>query len=304
MNKPCVYVGDPLSPRVYERLARKMRIVDNYDHPEELDAIIIRRALCPRSVLEKAKKLKLISMHGTGTDTIDMEAARGLGIPVITHPGYNSQSVAELALSHILALERRLLTIDQGMREGRYHTFGDSYGGEHELFGKKAGVIGTGAVAQKFAAIMRGGFSCHVLAFNAHHTAREIQAMGFIPVMDLKELFRVCDYICVCPKLTAETKYMVNADVLFQANPDLILTNVSRGGVVNEKDLYEALVSHKIRGAASDVFETEPPRADDPILALDNFIGTFHNGGSTVEAMEKLGNATVDDIFRMLGIQE
>ena len=99
MNKPCVYVGDPLSPRIYERLARKMRIVDNYDHPEELDAIIIRRALCPRSVLEKAKKLKLISMHGTGTDTIDMEAARDLGIPVITHPGYNSQSVAELALS-------------------------------------------------------------------------------------------------------------------------------------------------------------------------------------------------------------
>lgn len=302
MNKPKVYLKDPISPKVYDRLIEKVEIVDNFDHPELLDAIIIRQASCPRDVIEKAKNLKIISMHGTGTDTIDMSAAKEYNIPVVVHSGYNSRSVAELAVSYCLALSRKLKEINNSLTKGKYHKFGDPYSNEHEVFGKTIGLIGTGAVSKEIYKIMKGGFNTKALAYNPHKTKEEMLEMGYEQVATLKELFQKSDIVFVCVTLNKETENMLNYHIFKHAKENLILANISRGTIINEDDLYKALVEGKIKGAASDVFKKEPIQKDSPLLKLDNFIATYHIGGSTVEAMERLGNAVVDDVFHALGI--
>jgi phosphoglycerate dehydrogenase-like enzyme len=113
--RPQVYLTDEISPSARTRLARQADIVTDFDHAEELDAMIIRRAYCPREVLIRCKKLKFIAMHGVGTDRIDTETARKLGIPVVPVPGLAAQSVAELAVAELLAANRQLKRINLGL---------------------------------------------------------------------------------------------------------------------------------------------------------------------------------------------
>lgn len=302
--KPKVYLSDEISPSARARLARRTDLVKTYDHPETLDAIIIRRAYCPRKILARCSRLKIIAMHGVGTDRIDMDAAREFGIPVISVPGEAAQSVAELAVADLLALNRQIKKINIGLCRGRYTRFGDPRFISPEVRGKTLGLIGSGSIARRTAQIMRDGFGVKTLCYNPHRTAEECQSLGFQKVADLPELFHRSDFVSVHATLSPETRGMVNTDVLRASNPNLILVNTSRGEIVNEADLYRALISGQIRGAASDVFAQEPPAPDNPLLSLENFIATCHIGGSTAEAMDRVGNRVVDNVFRALGIAE
>jgi D-3-phosphoglycerate dehydrogenase len=299
-----VYLNDVISKSAYRRLESHVRIVDNYDHPEQLDAIIVRQAYCPREVIAKATKLKIIGMHGVGTDRIDMEAAREYGVPVVPAPGIASQSVAELAVTQMLALNRQLKRINTGLYEKRYEHFGDERLIGYEVWGKTLGLVGTGNIAKHVADMMRAAFAVKILCYNPHRTAEECQAWGFEKVETLEELFSRCDFVNVSVTLSDQTRNLINAKVLEKANPNLILVNTSRGGIVNERDLYDALTHGTIRGAASDVFDKEPPDPENPLLHLENFIATFHIGGSTYEAMDRVGNFIVSKVFQALGIEE
>ncbi|MCF0116205.1 MAG: NAD(P)-binding domain-containing protein [Erysipelotrichaceae bacterium] len=297
-----VYLNDPVSPKAYDLLKSKVEIVTTYDHPEELDAIIVRQQYVTREVIEKAVNCKLISMHGTGTERIDLEAAKEYGIPVITHAGYNATSVAELAVTQLMACARKLKEIDRGLRQGKYHAFGDAFSNEHEIFNSKVGIIGTGNIACEIARIMRNGFNCTIYGYNNHRTSEELLKRGFIKVTSVNELLSKCDYVVVACVLNDETRNLITKETFKEANKDLVLVNISRGGIINEDDLYEVLVNKQIKAAASDVYAIEPVDKDLPLLHLDNFIGTFHVGGSTVEAMERLGIATVEEVFKVLEI--
>lgn len=173
---------------------------------------------------------------------------------------------------------------------------------ENEVFGKTIGLIGTGAVSKEIYKIMKGGFNTKTLAYNPHKTKEDLLEIGYEQVATLEELFQKSDIVFVCLTSNTETENMLNYDIFKHAKENLILANISRGAIINEDDLYKALVEEKIKGAASDVFEKEPLQKDSPLLKLDNFIATYHIGGSTVEAMERLGNAVVDDVFHALGI--
>lgn len=203
-----VYLSEHIAPSAYARLARHFEIVDNFDHPEQLAAMIIRRAVVPRSVIARAPNLKVIAMHGVSRDTIDTEAAA------------------------------------------------------------------------------------------------EYAAWGYEQVNTLPELFRRSDFVNVSITLCDATRDLINAPVFAAANPDLLLVNTSRGGIVNEHDLYVALTTGQIRAAASDVFVHEPPACDDPLIHLDNFIATFHIGGSTYESLERVSNRAVDYVFAYTGVPE
>ena len=295
-----IYLSEHIAQSARERLEERFEIVDNFEHPEELDGIIVRRARVTRDIIERAGKLKVICMHGVGLDTIDMEAAKEYGIPVTRVPGGSIESVAELAVTFMLALGRKLKYIDQGMRQGAFDHFGMEEMVGNEVYGKKVGLVGCGHIGRRVGEIMRNAFSAEIYCYAPSKTVEECREMGYQKVDTIKELFRIVDYANISIPLLEETRNIINAETFEGANPGLIMVNTSRGGIVDEDALYHALLEGKIKGAASDVFAKEPPEKDSPLLHLQNFIATLHVGGSTEEALERVGNCTVDNLLREL----
>ena len=299
-----VYLSEHIAPSAYARLARHFEIVDNFDHPERLAAMVIRRAVVPRSVIAHAPNLKVIAMHGVSRDTIDTAAAAEFGVPVPNVPGLGAPAVAELAVADLLALNRQLKFVNNGLCAGRFDHFGAEEFVCHEMTGRMLGLVGTGNIAHRVADILRAAFDVRVLCWNPRRTAAECAAWGYEQVGTLPELFRRSDFVNVSITLCDATRDLINAPVFAAANPELLLVNTSRGGIVNEHDLYVALTTGQIRAAASDVFAHEPPASDDPLIYLDNFIATFHIGGSTYESLERVSNRAVDYVFQYTGVAE
>ncbi len=296
-----VYLNDPIAPSAVERLKAHVAIVSSFAHPEELDAIIVRQQSCPADVIRKAKRCKLIQQHGVGLDRIDTKAAKECGIPVRNTPGINSRSVAEYTVAMMLDLSRKVTVIDRKTRNGLLPEFGMPETVGHEISHKRLGLIGSGHIAHDVAQICRDGFHMEIYCHNPHRSDTEIREMGFTP-LPLHELFSVCDYISLHCLLTPESYHMVDRKCFTDCNPHLILINTARGGLVDEEDLYEALVSGKIAAAGLDVFEEQPPSVDNRLLSLSNFLAGMHVAGSTCEALERNGQAVVDSVFEALGI--
>lgn len=295
-----VYLSEPIAASAYQRLAAECEIVNNFDHPEQLDGILIRRVKVTRDIISRAENLKIISMHGVGLDTIDLAAAREYGVRVTNVPGQNAESVAELAVSFMLALARKEKAINDGLCVGKYQRIGvDGLIGT-EMYGKKVGFVGGGHVASRTAEILNAAFRTRNYCYDPGKTEQELAAVGCKKVETVAELFEQMDFVSIHVPLLPSTRDMINADIFRRANPNLILVNTSRGGVVNEDDLYTALTTGQIQAAASDVFTQEPPAEDSPLLRLDNFIATMHVGGSTKEALERVSNAAVDNLLNAL----
>ena len=296
-----VYLNDPIAQSAIERLKSHVEIVDNFDHPEELDAIIVRQQYCTGDVIRRAKNCKLIQQHGVGLDRIDVKAAEECGIPVKNTPGVNSRSVAEYTVSMMLDLSRKVTEIDRKTRKGMLPRFGMPETVGHELSHKRLGLIGSGHVAQDVAQICRDGFHMEICCCSLHRSDAEIRKMGFTPVT-FSDIFSSCDYISLHCLLTSETYHLINRNCFENCNPNLILINTARGGLVDEEALYEALVSGKIAAAGLAVFESQPPSVGNPLFSLDNFLAGMHVAGSTCEALERNGKAVVDSVFEALGI--
>ena len=299
-----VYLNEHISPNAVNRLKQHVRLVDNFDNPEEIDAIIVRQQYATREIIQKAKNCKLIQMHGVGLERVDLEAAKEAGIPVKNTPGGNAQSVAELAVGLMLALSRKINYIYDGIKAGRFTRFGLPETEGNEIYGKVLGLVGGGQIARLTAKIMTSAFGARVLVYDPFMDEEKCSSFGFEKIPTVKELFSQADFISIHVPLLDSTRHMITKEVLDSSKKGLILINTARGGIVDEKALYEALVSGKVKAAGMDVFEEQPPKADNPLFTLDNFIGTLHIGGSTAEALERNGKIVVDNIFEALGIEE
>lgn len=299
-----VYLNDHISKNAVTRLKKHVRLVDNFDNPEEIDAIIVRQQYCTKEIIDKVKNCKIIQMHGVGLERIDVEAAKAAGIPVSNIHGGNAQSVAELAVALILALSRKLTYINDGVRKGKFTRFGLPETEGSEVSGKTLGLIGGGQIAQLTANIMRAAFHTEILVYDPFLQDEKCRELGFEKVSELKDLFAKSDFVSIHVPLLDSTKHMVNKEVLECSKPGMILVNTARGGIVDENALYDALVTGRLKAAGMDVFEQQPPKTSNPLLSLDNFIGTIHIGGSTKEALERNGKIVVDNVFKALGIEE
>ncbi len=299
-----VYLNEHISPNAVNRLKKHVRVVDNFDHPEEIDAIIVRQQYATKEIIHKVKNCKLIQMHGVGLERVDLEAAKNAGIPVKNTPGGNARSVAELSVGLMLALSRKINYIYEGIKKGKFTRFGMPETEGNEIYGKVLGLVGGGQIARLTAGIMTAAFGAKVLVYDPFLDEEKCKEFGFEKIATLNELFSKSDFISIHVPLLDSTKHMINKEVLESSKPGLILINTARGGIVEENDLYEALVSGKVKAAGMDVFEEQPPKADNPLFTLDNFIGTLHIGGSTAEALERNGKIVVDNIFAALGIEE
>lgn len=294
-----VFVSNYIHPSCMARLKEFATVVDNLDEIEKVDAMLIRGFDVTEDVIAKAKNCKLIARHGVGYNNIDLAAARKYGVAVTNTPAANSDSVAELAVALILDTERNILQADKGCRAGTVKKNSPVEYKGHEVHGKTLGQIAIGNIGSRVGKIMKNAFGMNVIAYDPYVTDEKFAEYGFTRTNSLEELIRKSDVVNISACLNDETRDLISGDMLNWFKKDAVLVNAARGGIVNEMDLYNALKDGKIRAAACDAFEQEPPDPKHPLYTLPNFIGTPHIGADTEEALIHMGDMAVDEILRL-----
>ncbi|MCL1631559.1 phosphoglycerate dehydrogenase [Sporolactobacillus sp. CPB3-1] len=255
-----------------------------------VEVCITAVAPCDREIIEAAPNLRYILKTGTGLDNVAVDAATERGIMVSNAPGVNATSVAELAFGQMISLSRMVPMLDRGTKNGEWPS-GDAY----ELNGKTVGIIGFGSIGQKVAHYARA-FNMHVLAFGNyqdHEAARRLNAT----FVDLDMLLSEADYVVICTSLSAANYHLINETALDKMKTTAFLVNISRGALIDEPVLFEALRNRRIAGAALDVFEKEPPEA---LPVLDNLIVSPHVAGTTKESIARVADVTVENVRKFM----
>ncbi len=241
-------------------------------------------------VLEALPDLKLISILGTGTDNVDLEAATRLGIAVTNVPGASTVSVAELTIALMFAAARNVARADRAIRSGEWrHVQGI------ELRGKTMGVVGLGAIGQEVATMARA-LGMNVVAWSMTRDDQRLRRVGATG-MELDELLRVSDVVSLHVRSSAETAGLIGARELSLMKPTAILVNTARGALVDEAALADALASGRLGAAGLDVFAQEPIPDGSPLTKLDNVVLTPHFGWVTDEATARLRQVPVDNLI-------
>ncbi len=300
-----VLISDPIAKEGIDILKKAgLEVIEKPGLPKEelleaikeVDGIIIRSATkVTAEVIEAAKNLKVIARAGTGLDNVDIEAANRRGIVVMNCPGGNTVSAAEHTISMMLALARNIPQATASMKAGKWEK--KKFMGR-EITGKTLGVIGLGRIGSVVADRAKG-LKMRVIAYDPYVNPEQAARMG-IEIMSLEELLPQADFVTVHVPLTKETRGFINKDIFDKMKDGAMFIHCARGGIVNEADLYEALKSGKIAGAALDVFEQEPPPEGYPLLQLDNVICTPHLGASTVEAQKNVALAIASQVVDFL----
>jgi len=299
-----ILISDNLSPIGVEILKKAGLEVDarSKTSAEEIEKIIgdyegliIRSATkVTAGLLERASKLKVVGRAGSGLDNVDIPAATKKGVVVMNTPGGNTVTTAEHTLGMIFASARMIPQAYASLKAGKWEK--KKFEGV-ELYDKTLGIIGLGAIGGVLAnrAI---GLGMKVLAFDPFISAEKAKSLG-IELTDLATIYQRSDFITVHTPKTKETANLINKNTIARMKDGVRVINCARGGIVNEADLYEALKSGKVAGAAFDVFEKEPPE-NHPLLTLDNFIATPHLGASTREAQENVAVAVAEQVVDYL----
>lgn len=275
--------------------ARLMELV------QDASAILIRfNGKVTRRLMEAAPRLRVVARHGVGLENVDLQAARERGIQVVYTPQANAVSVAEHFVGFALVLAKHIHTANRATREGRWSVRDELVG--RELHGKTLGILGFGRIGQQTARICCQGFEMKVLYFDVRAFPDMEQTLGARRV-GIEELFASADLISVNLPLLPQTRHLVNEKLLRLMKPTAYVINMARGPIWNEQDLFRALKEGWIAGAASDVFEEEPPPSDSPLLALENFVATPHSAAHTEESLIRM-SLVASDILKVLDGQE
>lgn len=240
-------------------------------------------------VLSVAPELRVVAKYGVGTDNIDLSYCEQHQIQVSKTIGANTQAVADFAMGLILAVARRIVTIDRNCRKGDWQKIMTS-----DVYGKTLGLIGTGAIGRSVAR-RAAGFDMNILGYDVfwdqkwadeHHVKRA----------GLEEIYQQADFISLHVPLLPETRHMIDAKALSQMKSSSILINTARGGLIDENDLLNVLKNHQIGGAGLDAFQVEP--LENPEwYELDNVVLGSHAAASTQGAAEQMGRMAVDNLI-------
>jgi D-3-phosphoglycerate dehydrogenase len=299
-----VLVSDNISPKGVAILKKAGFEVDVKTgmKPEELKAcigeyhgLVIRSATkVTAEIIDAAVNLKVIGRAGSGLDNVDKIAASKKGVVVMNTPGGNTITTAEHSIAMLFSVARLIPQATASMKAGKWEK--KKFMGV-ELFNKTLGILGLGNIGTQVAKRAQG-LEMNVIAYDPFLSEDKAKTLG-IRKVSLDELFALSDFITIHTPMTPETKGIVNAETISKMKDGVRIINCARGGIVNEQDLYKALKSGKVAGAALDVFEKEPP-ADNPLLTLDNVICTPHLGASTEEAQENVALAVAEQIVDYL----
>lgn len=241
--------------------------------------------------LAKAGHLKIIARFGVGYDKVDLKAASELGIAVTNTMGTMSMPVAEQAMALILSTARDIAFCDRKLRNEGWFV-GPANG---SLDGKTVGLVGFGGIAKKLAEYLKG-FGCRILAYDICFDREEAGRLG-VEQATIEQIAAESDFVSLHTPKTPETVGLWNKRLFDMMKPTAFLINTSRGEIVNEKDLIQALQNHVIRGAGLDVFEREPLPKDSPLLKMDNVVLIPHNAGWNDQSELVTGGRALDDII-------
>ena len=276
-------------------------IIDGTDLEEikkkiiECDGISIRTAKLPAEVIRGAKNLKIISRHGVGYDNIDLEAAKQKNITISITATANAVAVAEHVMFMLLNISKRKDMYDKTVKSGRFNDR-NKLPKTIELWNKNILIMGFGRIGKSL--IKRCiGFEMNVYAYDPFVSKEEIESLGGKKIEDLKEGVKKMDALTLHMPLNEKTKNIINYDVLKNMKKNCIIINASRGGIINENDLNKSLNENKIFGAGLDVFDTEPPDNDNPLLKNDKTFLSPHTAAFTEECMVRMGKETIQNII-------
>jgi len=296
-----VLVADNLSPKGIEILKKnkaiKCYVWTDFSPGElratigEYDGIIVRsKTRLTADIINASDRLRVIGRAGIGVDNIDVQAATRKGIVVMNTPRENAEAAAEHTIAMMLAISRNIPQANTSTKSGKWER-GKFMG--VELYNKKLGIIGIGNIGSLVAERAQG-LKMNVIAHDPYIPGDAASQKG-IPLTTLDDVLSQSDYISIHTPLTEETRNLIDAEAFKRMKKGVMIINCARGGIVNEKALLHALKSGKVRGAALDVFESEPAR-ENPLFEMDNVICTPHIGASTSEAQENVAWAIADQI--------
>lgn len=302
-----VYIYDPIHPAGAERIAARHDVITPEQGPaqggddpriSETTFIVIRTTDLPEALIARMPKLKAIVKHGAGVDNIPIPFATSRGVIVANTPGgNNSTAVAEGAVMLMLAVLRRVHEMDAVVRENRWDERWKTR--LSDLTQAKVGLIGFGRIARNTAKICGAGFGAEIAAYDPMLPAEDIGAAGAAS-MPLDELLAWADVISIHVPLTETTRNLIGADQLALMHSGAVIVNTSRGGIIDETALADALRANRIGGAGIDVFEFEPPKPDNPLFALPNVVLSPHMAGVTEASMKGMAMACADVIDTVL----
>ena len=262
----------------------------------DCDAILARTADFNQVVLEKGIKLKIVARHGAGLDNIDLDYAREKGIVITNTPGANSNSVAEHTIALMLACAKNIPYFDKITREGDWVKRDTEK--TIDVSGKTLGLIGFGRISGLVAKKAALGFDMNVLVYRTH---RDTPLPEYIQEAEnMEEVLSQSDFVSFHMPLRPDTENIMNKETLGLMKESAYFINMARGGNVDEDALYDILKSHKIAGAAIDVFKMEPPGADNKLFELDNLIVSPHNAAHSYDSMDRMAYNAATEIIKVL----
>ncbi|MGI9390738.1 MAG: NAD(P)-dependent oxidoreductase [Boseongicola sp.] len=302
-DRRIVFSTHPLHPDVTDALASisDYRVADR-PMPEEIDEgskgadIIVVRAPISADIVRRESKLRAMIRHGAGLDMIPVDVATECGVLVGNVPGANARTVAEHVVWCAISLLRRHPMVNSDLRDGGWEAGRRHADDGREFSNATLGIIGLGNIGCELAGIVKRGFGTEVIAY----TRSPDRAPPTVEIVALIDLLSRSDIVVLCCPLTDATHGLIDQAAFQAMKPGAILVNVSRGPIVEENALLDALDTGKLSGAALDVFEQQPLPPDHPILAMSNVILTPHMAGITDESMMRMGQGVLDHVKRLL----
>ena len=298
-----ILVAEPLAAAGIEQLKAQPGWNVIVSNPKEYaqylpdaEALLVRSAVkVTKEVLAKAPRLRVIGRAGVGVDNVDLAAATEAGVLVMNTPGGNAVSVAEHTLALMLAMARSIPQASASTKSGKWEK--KKFLG-NELRGKTLGVVGLGSIGREVVRRARP-FEMRILASDPYVNSQSAADLG-VELVALDTLYANSDYVTLHVALTQETQGMLNDDTLGRMKPGVRIVNCARGELVDGAALNRAIASGRVASAALDVLQTEPPGANEPLLAFDQVIATPHIGGSTEEAQEIVGVRIAEQLVEYL----
>jgi phosphogluconate 2-dehydrogenase len=308
--KKHVVLYKKLSAPLLQRLEAEARVTF-IDEPRRDDLQRLRAALpdadgllgaslrLDSDLLDLAPRLRAIASVSVGVDNYDIDALTERGILLSNTPDVLTETTADTGFALLLASARRVVELATMVKAGHWtQTVGPSQFGT-DVHGKTLGIVGMGRIGEALAQRGHFGFGMPIL-YHSHSPKPSVEQRFSAQYRDLDALLREADFVCLTLPLTAQTEGLIGARELASMKPSAILVNISRGKVVNEAALIEALQRRTIRGAGLDVFEREPLAVDSPLLGLDNVVATPHIGSATEETREAMAACAVDNLLAAL----
>lgn len=261
----------------------------------DADAILVRESPVNAHAIAQMSRCRAIVRYGIGVDNVDLDAARERRIYVANVPDYGVEEVSDQALALLMAVARHTVQRDLAVREGAWNVSRDEK--MYRIAGRVVGLVGYGRIARVFERKMRGMGIARVLVYDPY---LDPKVKRDIELVDLDTLCAHSDYISLHSPLTPDTRKLIDARRLSLMKPTAILVNTARGGLIDEAALVDALHRRTIFGAGIDVFETEPPRADNPLFGCHNAVVSDHTGWYSEDSVAELQQKAAEEVERVL----